>query len=72
MSLGVGVGVLLLQLVALSGHDCLLSDSLLGNLLCCEAVFSECGCLLGCFFALLPSEGAAVMYLVFLPPVGFV
>ena len=58
----VGVGFLFLQLVACHRHDCLLSGSLLGDLLCYEAVCSECDwllcVLLGCFFVLLPSEGS--------------
>ena len=39
--LGLGDWTSVLQLVVLSGHDCLLSDSVLGDLLWCEAVGGE-------------------------------
>ena len=35
---GVGVGHAFLQIVSFSRHDCLLSDSVLGDLLHCKAV----------------------------------
>ena len=59
----VEVGLLFLQLVACCMYDCLLCDSLLGNMLCCLVVCGEhywllCGLFLGCFFVLLPPEGS--------------
>ena len=36
------MGHLFCQLVAFIGHDCLLSESLLEDLLCCEAVCNKC------------------------------
>ena len=54
-----GGGLLSLHIVACHGHDCLLSESLLGDLLHYEAC-SECDwllcVLLGCFFVLLSFE----------------
>ena len=56
----IGGGSSVLQLVACHRHDCLLSDSLLGNLLGCVVVCSECDWLLCPEGSL--SHLAAVMY----------
>ena len=52
------MGHLFLQLVNFTGHDCLSSGSLLGDLLHDGLLDS----LPGSFFALLPSEVAAAMH----------
>ena len=38
----VGMGHLFLQLVTCTGNECLLSESLLIDLLCCEAIWGKC------------------------------